>query len=586
MPSITELSIELVEQIISYLDQPALYALSQASKSSYAITLPVLYRHVDLLIPPGHRIPRIDKFLFNILDRPQIANYVRTLRVGLSPASRVSDGQRFLPGENDVERLGFKRAMDLFDGDPLLFNGNDLREALRARDYGAYAALLLLIIPTLCRLEIHDHRNETLRPFHSVLEYMSNRNRFRKDAPPPKNLADGLLFGSKSDWHKFDCDSVTHRAVRFTAIEEISLNCDSKTGHQHDLDLSHIKVWQAWNLSGIRRVEFMITHKSDRTVWEQMHWRLNRLSGPLNAMKSTTLTNLVIRHSSRITGCLRNMFAGTQQLRSLTCELWHDVSQKEGGDVPEFSLNEWSNALGLVQRTLETLVLSVEFCDSSQFFFKQPREAGHITDSLNLEGLEKLTTLECPVPFISGDYTFLIINPIEPRLPPSLRHLTLRTDISSAQFPYPFDTSILPEGLSYSDAREEVKYLMSARMDVTYLASASLFLVDQLGHLASISVWQPPDPKLDWFDSQLDDLATTCKNKGIAAKVLYPMAMRWRSTSHWNLAKEVTLFDPQYPENKPSPRMFRGERSGVPLGLATQYHLGEFKKRHIRRSLR
>jgi hypothetical protein len=98
MASISELAIELVEEIISYLDQPSLYALSQVSQSSYFIVLPALYRHVDLLIPPGKRIPQIDKFVVNILERPSLASYVRSLRIGLQPGEGVRDGQRFLPG--------------------------------------------------------------------------------------------------------------------------------------------------------------------------------------------------------------------------------------------------------------------------------------------------------------------------------------------------------------------------------------------------------------------------------------------------------------------------------------------------------
>ncbi|KAF1961514.1 hypothetical protein CC80DRAFT_488773 [Byssothecium circinans] len=564
MPSMSALSVELVEQIISYLDQPALYALCRVTKSTYNITEPFLYRHVDLLIPPGKRIPRIDKFLLKILNRPQLAKYVKTLRVGLSPEEEVSDGQRFLQRDNGAEPLGYEMAMELIHDQPLVGNGDDLREALYARDYGAYAAMLLLTLPSLHRLEISDHENESLRPFHRILENVHYQIVKESSPPlPPSQVVD-----------------------RIGAIEEMVLNCNSKSGYHHESGADEVKVHQAWKFPGVQKLEFMIPHKAYRRMWMQDRILLPPLIPPSN-IGSTCITNLVIRHSSRITECLRDMFAGTHQLRSLTCEIWHDASpSKKGGDTPSFSLNEWSAALGLVQGTLERLVISVELCDSEQLYFKQPKVTQQISGSLDLRTFDKLTTLECPMPFISGDYTFLIIMPIEPCLPPGLQHVTIRTDISSAQFPYPFDTSILPSGLTYGDAQEEAQCLMSARMDVSYLASASLSVVDQLDNLKSISVWQPPDPSLNWFDSQLDDLATTCKNRGITAKALYPLAMRWKSAAHWNLVNEVSLFDPQYPESKNFPRLYRGEREGIPLGLATQYHLSEFKKRHVKRSQR
>jgi hypothetical protein len=120
-------------------------------------------------------------------------------------------------------------------------------------------------------------------------------------------------------------------------------------------------------------------------------------------------------------------------------------------------------------------------------------------------------------------------------------------------------------------------------MDVTCVFQIALVLIDQLPNLQSFSVWQPPDPSLDMFDYQLEDLRTSCKNRSIAANVIYPMLLRWKSPVHWNLAREVTLFDTRFPDSGSAGRLFRGERRGIPLGLASQYHLDEFKKNNIRK---
>jgi hypothetical protein len=445
--------------------------------------------------------------------------------------------------------------MNLLDDEPLVRNGDDLREGLRARDYGAYAALLLLNLPALHRLEFSDHHNQTLRPFHSVLENVHSR--------------------------VYMVSSPSRAAEHINAIEEIYVNCDSKNGLQHDFSSNYVNVPHVWELCGIRKLECMIPHKGNSHFWQSLDVTNGTAIQPPNP-NITHITKLVFRHSNRISECLRGMLSKTQQLRSLTCELWHDA----GGELraPSISLGDWSEALQLVRGTLKTLVLSVEFCNSEHLFFKQPRVGGDIMGHLDLRDMDKLESLECPVPFISGDYGFSIRVPIRPLLP-GLRHLTLRTDMSFAQFPYPFDASVLPTGLSFDDAQNEARYLNNARMDVSYLASATLCLIDQLD-LASISVWQSSDPSLDWFDREVEDLVTTCKNKNIAAKLLYPMSMRWKSAAHWNLVNEITMFDPSYPNSGQFPQLFRGERGDIPLGLASQYHLGEFRKRHVRRSRR
>lgn len=412
-----------------------------------------------------------------------------------------------------------------------------------------------MFLPSLKRLDIFDHQNETLRPLHKLLE---------------------VVRGSEDDQ--------THSTFvgRIRSIEEVSFNCDDKLGNGHLQNVDESKVWLVWKFHGIRRLEFRVPSSYRGRV--QLHRPFGGFQTMQARLDPIPITKLVIR--GPVLTHLREVLMATPHLKSLTCELEHNLSIESADSRGTWlQLGTWNECLGSVRESLETLVIGVEFCESEQPFFKQPTGL-YMEDSLDLRTFTKLSTLEVPLPFISGDAEFSIMAPIEPRLPSSLRHLTLRSDMSHAQFPYPFDTSILATAPTHQDTQDEANWLQYARMDVSYIASASLSLVDQLRQLKSISVWMPPDPSLDWFESQLDDLATTCKNNGISANALYPMSMRWRSAAHWNLIRETSLIDPAYPGRNQYARLLRGEREGVPLGLAMQYHLGEFEKRHVRRSRR
>jgi len=247
------------------------------------------------------------------------------------------------------------------------------------------------------------------------------------------------------------------------------------------------------------------------------------------------------------------------------------------------SLQHWTQSLRKIRSTLKTLVLSVEFYNGEELYYKQPDIRKHVTGQLDLREFTALQELEVPLPFISGDSSFWFALEFEPLLPPDLRHLSLRSDMSRAQSAYPFDTSIMSQMPSLQDSQLESNYLVGARMDMSCIYQNSLSLIDTLRGLHSITVWQPPDHTLHWFQDQFDEFATTCRNKSIGAKVICPQLLRKKAAAHWDLVQEVTLYDPSYPNAKRFKRLIRSERNGIPLGLAAQYHLGEYKKRHVRR---
>jgi hypothetical protein len=236
-----------------------------------------------------------------------------------------------------------------------------------------------------------------------------------------------------------------------------------------------------------------------------------------------------------------------------------------------------------IKTTLTTLVLSVEFYNGEEYYFKQPEIRKHVTGHLDLREFTTLQKLEVPIPFITGNPDFWFDLDFEPHLPPGLHHLTLRLDMSRAQLAYPFDTSVLLKEPSLDDSQREINYLAGARMDMTCIFEISVYLIGRLHNITSISVWQPSDPTLTWFQPQMDEFISGCRNKSITAKVIYPQIFRRCASVHWDLVEEVTLYSPSYPCSGPFGQLFRSERDGIPLGLATQYHLRESNKLRIRK---
>jgi len=244
---------------------------------------------------------------------------------------------------------------------------------------------------------------------------------------------------------------------------------------------------------------------------------------------------------------------------------------------PVVDLAAWCDVLQAFQSTLEVLVFSIEYCDKIAWFYYQPRISMMLHGHLDMTHFPKVHTLEVPLPFLTGDPEFTTETQVAHLLPPNLRHLTLRTDLSHAQHAYPFDASILQDGLSVKSSQRMAHYLMLARRDVSVIYQTSLTLLDQATTLESLSVWQPADSSLAWLDSQVEDFATTCRNKKITGRILIPMLLRWKDAAHWDLMQEKTVFDREAPGFEPRTRFWRKEWEGRPLGLATQYLLHALK---------
>lgn len=288
----------------------------------------------------------------------------------------------------------------------------------------------------------------------------------------------------------------------------------------------------------------------------------------IRRIRPTNITTLVFRHSGAFIESTRSLFQCIPRLRSLTYDFLFDGFRVTH---PVVDLAAWCDLLQPFQSTLEILVFSIEYCNKTGWFDHQPQVSEMLHGCLDMTHFPKLHTLEVPLPFLTGDSEFSIGTQVAPLLPPNLRHLILRTDLSHAQHVFSLNPSFVQNGLSVKASQRIAHYLMLARRDVSYIYQTSLTLLDQATALESLSIWQPADPSLAWLDSQVEDFATTCRNKNITGKILIPMLLRWKNAAHWDLMQEKVVFDREAPGLGPGTRFWRKEWEGRPVGLATQY---------------
>jgi hypothetical protein len=563
MAAFSLLPAELAEFIASHLAQPDLYALSQVNKGLNALVTPYLYRHVDLTIPPGEKMPRIDIFCFNILNDRRRAAWVETLRLGPSSKEGVKEGQRWLPADrsfNDVAMYG--KAMAALSEETLITSGDCLSGAITQREYSAYATLIVLTLPKLKHLDIADLTYSIMDRLHTVL-----RNLDTKRAGNQRQASPALL-------------------ERLSYIKTVSCNVDKNTGLPYPDDKGRIYLDQVLNLPSLENLEFSITD----TQAELSRFRAFTQGGItqwpsrllVTQVRATNITSMAIRHSTSCALSVRPLFACTPQLRSFTWDFAYDCQGRTEAPEHWIDLDVWNESMNAVKSSLQVLVFAVEYFDSGKYTFEQPRIGSRLFGFLDLTSFEHLHTVEVPIPFLTGDVDFSITADIYPLFPPNLRHLSLRLDLSHAQLSYPLDTSILPQGLTLQQSQAEARCAMNARMDLSYAYHATFALLDHAPILESISVWQPADPSLTWFDGQVADFATTCRNKSIIGSLLFPMLLRRREAEYRNLVKEVK-FDPLNIKLDHSDHLHRHKRAAIPLGLASQFHLRGLRSHLVRK---
>lgn len=503
-------------------------------------------------------MPRIDRFCQNILDDPRRAARIESLHLGPSSEEGVKEGQRWLPRDKcfDDEAL-YLKALTVLDNEPLITSEDYLRDAILQREYSAYAVLIVLTASMLQELDVSDFKYSTMDRLHTILRNLDAERPWNERHASPALLE------------------------RLTRIKKVSCNIDERIGLPYSNDKGHLYLDQVLNLPGLQRLEFSVTDTQAMMTGAfnpagMAHWPSRFLS---TRIQPTTLTKMIVRHSTSGALAVRSLLGCTPQLLSFTWDIAYDCYDRTEAPERWIDLDAWNASLGEVSKTLEVLVFAAEYFDSGKFSFEQPKIGDRQFGYLDLTGFEQLHTLEVPIPFLTGDVDFSITADIYPLLPPYLRHLSLRVDLSLAQLSYQLDTSILSTGLTLQQSQAEARCAMTARMDLSYLYHATITILDHAPELESISVWQPADPSLAWFDGQVADFATTCSNKSVTGIMLYPMLLRWKKPEHRDLIKEVR-FEPARANRME--HFCRAERVGIPLGLASQFHLRALRSHLVR----
>ena len=382
------------------------------------------------------------------------------------------DGHHYYPPPSSEDMKLYRRAVrQVMIFEPWMRADDNMQHSMAERNYGAFALLTIVAVPALRYLTICDHENATVNTLSVLLKRLAEIN-----IDETATLDDYL-------------------SNRLSTVRELSYNVDSDAGTPYSEQWSRVDITTGFLLPNIQKLEFFVP----RRKWGSLfggRWR-NGPALPSNMFPvSKTLTNIVIRHSSCISDCLQHILLRAPQLRSLTCELFHDTSKSLAPDNDSwFDMAKWSEDLSVVHNTLESLVLSVEICDSTKHHFEQPKLYPVFSSCLDLLHFDKLRILEAPIPFITGDSRFSIYAEWQPRLPPKLKHLCLRTDMTTAQWSFPLHKT---RESTYVESYEESERLINARMNLSYIFHASHILLDYLAELKVLSVWQPADPTLSW----------------------------------------------------------------------------------------
>jgi hypothetical protein len=556
MATFTSLPAELVEYVYAYLTQPDLHAVCQVNKASHALAIPFLYRNIDLYLRPGDKVPRIDWVCLNVAKDQRLAARVETVRLGPSPEKEVKEGQRWLPQDRHFDdKAMFRLAMEALETESLVAKGDYLRDALIMREYAAYAVLIIMMLPSLRGLYIADFDCATLDHLHTALRNLDSGTEWN-----PRHASEKLMH-------------------RLASINEVSFNVDKLSGMAYPRGTVRSNLGPILKLPGFQVLEMSIRDGLERSPRAGMMSQWNSRILGISGKKLTNITTLVFRHSEPALQTIQPLLDATPQLQSFTYDFFYDCSGREDAAPNWLNLSAWSDSLPL---SLKVLVFGVENCDTSAFPFKQPRIGEKLFGYLDLTRHTNLHTIEVPFPFLTGDANFSITSEIYPLLPPNLLHLSLRTDMSNAQHQFPFDTSRLPQALTFQESEDEARHLINARMDVSYMFHAAMVFLDFATNLETISVWQPADNSLSWFDGQIEDFAQTCRNRSVKGLMVYPMMLRWKKQEHWNLVEEVELYDPRRPSASHHKVLHRGERGSIPLGLATQYHLHALQNHQLR----
>jgi hypothetical protein len=423
------------------------------------------------------------------------------------------------------------------------------------REYSSYALVILLILPSLQRLDLAEYLSASFGRLHKILRHLQTSTVWSNPLLPRTFLH------------------------RLSSIKHISFNFDKHSGEAYRETYVDDSFGDLLVMPSTTKLEISIP--SRRVVGGRFSIFRQRLL-MRDRIRPTNITSLVVRHSPPTAEWLPAMFECMPHLRSLTYEIWMDLKNRDDEPSPSLGLHDWNDRLMQIRDTLEVLVLSVEYSDRSSLSFKQPRIGNKLQGRLDLTMFGRLHSLEVPLPFLTGDAEFSMMTEIRPFLPPNLKYLSLRSDLSHGQFSFPLDLSSLMASLTFEESRTEARIMMNARMDASYMFQASLTLLDQAVNLETIAVWQPTDASLEWFEGQVADFATTCRNKNVTGKIVMPMLMRWKKAEHWDLINEVTVFNRADPTQGRQEKLFRQEWDGRPLGLASQYHLHALRTRRVR----
>lgn len=333
MSPFTDLPIELVREILFHSAPRALSSILCTCKWKPGLIEPFLYRDISWVWDPfSTHNNRLRLLLRSILNRPQLASYVKHLRFrGTKHSSiwRIPGRCELDPGELQL----IVRAVTT-TGSPL---GDGWTMELILGNVDAYVALLLRQLSNLRSLELG-----------ASFQYCS-----------------GWL---PSAWEPFLVSDPAAASPYFRLLHRVSLSGDVDpveiTDHYHGSD--YAQTLPLFYLPNIKTLDLIINDrgsgKPDGPEAAALYW-------PNAPPCASTLTALILRYSSLCEDYLGTILSVTPNLRTL---VYDNIVEKHPNDTtnlfrsPFFDGTRLGRALWHVAASLEYMYISVRFFPSTR----------------------------------------------------------------------------------------------------------------------------------------------------------------------------------------------------------------------------
>lgn len=220
--------------------------------------------------------------------------------------------------------------MQILNNETLVTKTDHLKDAICLREYGAYAALVLLILPTLDALQIADSYCATLDHVYTILRNLnpvSVWNRRRASQPLMQRLA---------------------------TVKSAHVNVDRITGTAYPCGTTQLTLEPILNLPCLDELEISIPGQRARgnppsNVPQPLFPRVQE-GRLLSETTNTNITKLIIKHSISALNIIQPLLMSTPRLQSFVYDFYHNDALQDPVSASWIDLSAWTESLPKASR--------------------------------------------------------------------------------------------------------------------------------------------------------------------------------------------------------------------------------------------